>query len=740
VDLARWSLPADLDAGGLAGWLYQAWYLRSDDPPLGAAQPTSPTPATADLPSALRAAHAATARFDAGWTVADLSSHGRALARKGDESRVVARSDLVPAGKPLLPPRRGDRVAVAARIDSLTAAPGFWVTATPPWADALPDVPLVRVYWRLAWWDAPLLVHHVTNIFDAAGTTYVLKVALPGPDNACRRADAAVLYLARPDDGRLAAGVAAVLPKMGDHLRGPSPRLCQPLAPGLAVADDPGPDESFGQHRCRLLAPALLDAGTDPDARAKAMADALTAAGCDPARPHLGSAGRPDYVLGPAGGTSVVRRDLSHRDVARPATKTVGPWAAEAAVALAYRLAAEAVWHNGRCTWVGMAPAADGSIVGRAVDGDLYAGTAGIGWALAQIAAVAGGDAELARTVRGAFAHAFDWAAGAGTGSFHGGPLGVAWAGVAAGQSLGDSGLVDRAARLLRGGRLAGGVTDEGPCDLLLGAAGLVLGFIAFGRALGDDELTERGATIARRLSGRAVTVGPWRAWPNDIDSSGPPLCGLGHGASGVALAIATAAHAVDEELPECVHGAIGYERAWFREDAGWPDLRAVSGRNLDAGPGSSGWCYGAAGIGMARLGLHRLAPSGLFLAEAGAAVDLGTRSAATSLAPPAASRRHDANLSVCHGVGSVVELHLVAAEATGEAEHLDHAARLLSRALAGVDGGAPPLGVSGPIACGLPGGESPGLFLGLAGVAVLLARLAWPGPVPSVGLLPLPT
>ena len=47
--------------------------------------------------------------------------------------------------------------------------------------------------------------------------------------------------------------------KVGDPFETyPPPVFTKTLAPGLGVAEDPGYTESFGQHRCRLLAEGLV--------------------------------------------------------------------------------------------------------------------------------------------------------------------------------------------------------------------------------------------------------------------------------------------------------------------------------------------------------------------------------------------------------------------------------------------------------------------------------------------------
>ena len=65
-----------------------------------------------------------------------------------------------------------------------------------------------------------------------------------------------------------------------------------PLAPGLAFAEDPGGGESFGVHRCLLLADAAVMAAerglTAPDDRLDVVRERFAEAGISLDTPYLG--------------------------------------------------------------------------------------------------------------------------------------------------------------------------------------------------------------------------------------------------------------------------------------------------------------------------------------------------------------------------------------------------------------------------------------------------------------------
>src|SRR3954454_7722017 len=73
--------------------------------------------------------------------------------------------------------------------------------------------------------------------------------------------------------------------RLGEHALPDAPPLTLPPAPGLAVAMDPGGDESFGTHRCRLIADASAAPETGSEAGIAVALAQLALDGVDAARP-----------------------------------------------------------------------------------------------------------------------------------------------------------------------------------------------------------------------------------------------------------------------------------------------------------------------------------------------------------------------------------------------------------------------------------------------------------------------
>jgi hypothetical protein len=285
------------DAAALADALYADWYLGGG-PADGASEapPLAPGPLDLDLTDLLREAHADARRWEAGWAVDGISSQGRVAVVRGARRRILARIDVLPDTRPCLPPRPGDTVRVVARRDALDEASAFWFAYGGEWDES--DLPpsLVRVYWNVPRRSAPALVAGLTAGLEAAGAPYSVKVAVGDRD--LGRPDRAVLYLTRDVFPAATPAIRATHVALAGALHPRVPRLTRRLAPGLALADDPGTGESFGQHRCRLVAEGIRSDGAgreDSEDRVAAVVAHLAAAGLDPSRPHLRPGSEEDH-------------------------------------------------------------------------------------------------------------------------------------------------------------------------------------------------------------------------------------------------------------------------------------------------------------------------------------------------------------------------------------------------------------------------------------------------------------
>jgi type 2 lantibiotic biosynthesis protein LanM len=269
------------------------------------------------------------------------------------------------------------------------------------------------------------------------------------------------------------------------------------------------------------------------------------------------------------------------------------------------------------------------------------------------------------------------------------------------------SGWAERARRVIA--RLSDDLLSAGDTasDLVSGVAGLAGPVSAFHGSAPTRHSTRVLRTIGRLLLERQNADGGWSFAPGH-----PPLVGLSHGASGMAVALAEIAAALeDDRYAAGAARAMDFEASFFDADArNWPDLRR-SHSPVDRLAMRS-WCHGSVGVALARvrmlelLSAHRHAPR--WREELTVAVE-------SSIDAPLTPVDH----LCCGNIGRAVVIEL-AGQATGNARWETEAQRL-STAVVSAAGNNPEnyrllLGIEG--ASGL---RLPGLMTGLAGIGMHL-------------------
>jgi mRNA-degrading endonuclease toxin of MazEF toxin-antitoxin module len=180
---------------------------------------------------------------------------------------------------------RGDEVRVPKELRGLR--PGSYVAL----GDAAgPRGPLLRLSWNVAAAGAATLVARITYALNAAGLAFELELPAD-PARYGQRCDAASLLLARADFTPATKLLRPLTRTLGAQLRDGAPPLTLALARGLAVAEEPGGGERFGEHRCRLLAEAIFSAGErglrDAAGRLAAVQERFAADGLTLQAPYL---------------------------------------------------------------------------------------------------------------------------------------------------------------------------------------------------------------------------------------------------------------------------------------------------------------------------------------------------------------------------------------------------------------------------------------------------------------------
>jgi lantibiotic modifying enzyme len=219
-------------------------------------------------------------------------------------------------------------------------------------------------------------------------------------------------------------------------------------------------------------------------------------------------------------------------------------------------------------------------------------------------------------------------------------------------------------------------------------------------------------------LEKREANKSGFRAWPT-LDKR--HLTGFSHGAAGIAFALLRLYRETGEgKYYDAAQEAINFENHLFAPGKNnWPDHMELKGKGeKETGPSFSlGWCRGAPGIGLARLGALDILDSQNIRNDIRCAL-------ITTDQMDTLPRDH-----LCCGNAGLTEALLVAGIKLHDPEYARKAVRIMSD-------------INGRIKRGSTGVTfrngfySPSLFQGAAGVGYQFLRLACPDKIPSVLLL----
>jgi type 2 lantibiotic biosynthesis protein LanM len=399
-----------------------------------------------------------------------------------------------------------------------------------------------------------------------------------------------------------------------------------------------------------------------------------------------------------------------------------------AAAQFGARLCRDAIWWETRCNWLGsVMENVNGSwtIIERALGPDLYGGTSGIALFLARLAEVTG-EKLFRRTAVGALNQAWsrreDVVPQARLG-FYSGWLGIAYARLAAAESLGQPDQCVRAVEVVAS--LAEAKPDPLTLDVISGSAGAIPAALELHRRLGKESLLSFAQAQGEHLLRTARKRKQGWSWKTLEMSVRDDLTGFSHGAAGIAWALLELYKVTGEaRWRSAAEQAFLYERRWFDpQESNWADLRLLDQTAAQSPkPGCSmAWCHGAPGIALSRIRAWEILRDESWRREAEAAL------AATAKALEAPGQAAVANYSLCHGQA-------------GNAEALIYASQVLDPSYMRAAEATAERGLQfyhTPRAawpCGVPGaGETPSLLLGLAGIGYFYLRMFDPEAFPSV-------
>lgn len=251
-----------------------------------------------DLVPELSRANSTLPRWDNGWQLQKVLATGQIIASKDSLNRMFWPGEFIcyDGGGAALRP--GLMISVFFPKESSNLQPGFYFAFGENHAGR-DDFDLLRLYWNIDAEGAPMLVRHLTHDLNRFEIPFRFKCLTR--QEAYERCDAAILYINRRYWRIVTELIANPSDKLETHLRSDTPMFTKRLAPGLALAEDPGNGESFGMHRCRLVAEGIWQAyeqGLEEESeRLQFIVEHLTQNGVSLDQPYLSPGSVDQYQL-----------------------------------------------------------------------------------------------------------------------------------------------------------------------------------------------------------------------------------------------------------------------------------------------------------------------------------------------------------------------------------------------------------------------------------------------------------
>lgn len=246
-------LPAQDDAAKLCRILYDRCYTHSIfDESVGETLSSVNPHLTATLAAANRSREV----WVEGWRIDRILDDGRIVAVKNGAARTFLPGQYVSNRGLGSGPEEGLEIAILATGGSVDLQQFYYWAFGETVSDYEPGQSTLRTYWNIQAEGAPRLMEALTRDLNRFQVPFRFK-CLNHASHFPRR-DAAVLYIHRRHYPIAAMLVERVYGEVRQWLNEGTPLFTKPLSHGLALAEDPG--HSFGNHRCDILATAMVAA------------------------------------------------------------------------------------------------------------------------------------------------------------------------------------------------------------------------------------------------------------------------------------------------------------------------------------------------------------------------------------------------------------------------------------------------------------------------------------------------
>jgi hypothetical protein len=250
-----------------------------------------------DFQKRLLAAYGGQGQLSRDWKVLVALSGGEVCAEKARRVRVWRPGQYIFDGAPARA-KKDDSIHVLLRKNSFTLQSGFYYAFGSFIADDQCEGRSARFYLNVCHDGVADVVQLVSNTFNACGLPFNFKCLSSASDYV--RRDSAVLYMGKRYAHLAVSLLSELYPRLRASLRAETPILAKPLAPGLALAEDPDADDSFGTHRTRAIAQGLytafLDGQHTEEERLASIMKSFETQNISTEKPHLNA--KPDDPYG----------------------------------------------------------------------------------------------------------------------------------------------------------------------------------------------------------------------------------------------------------------------------------------------------------------------------------------------------------------------------------------------------------------------------------------------------------
>lgn len=208
-----------------------------------------------DLTEEFVKANQSRSRLESGWRIWQILAPDRFIAYKEDRFKIVAAGDFLNSGGSGVPLLRETPIDIFFPAGSGALQPAFYFVFGERTADSQDEYQLLRIYFNIENSGAASLVETVSANFNRRQIPFHFKCLKNAQQY--ERSDAAVLYISKRYWHIARLTLIDIQRIIKSYLREETPLFTKRLAPGIAIAEDPGDGNSFGLHRCRLLAESL---------------------------------------------------------------------------------------------------------------------------------------------------------------------------------------------------------------------------------------------------------------------------------------------------------------------------------------------------------------------------------------------------------------------------------------------------------------------------------------------------